>query len=156
MAFLNLIATISVFGTAELCSRRLRLGKDQFFAPDKIMTEQEFDDYIKQGKKLWILDDIVLDLSEFASKHPGGSFVINHSIGKDISKFFYGGYAMDSNSPSLPNKAITWNHSNTARKIVNQLAVAKFVKSKTPVFSAKISDQVSLNTHTTTFTLKCE
>jgi len=63
---------------------------------------------------------------------------------------------MDSNSPSLPNKAITWNHSNTARKIVNQLAVAKFVKSKTPVFSAKISDQVALNTHTTTFTLKCE
>jgi hypothetical protein len=107
--------------------------------------------------KLWILDDIVLDLSEFRFKHPGGSFVMNHTVGKDISKFFYGGYALDSNSPVPSNKSTpVWNHSNIARKIVNQLAVARYVRARTPTFSARICDKVALNTHTATYTLKCD
>ncbi len=81
---------------------------------------------------------------------------MNHTVGKDISKFFYGGYALDGNSP-IPGTSIpVWNHSNIARKIVNQLAVARYVRSGTPVFSAKICDKVALNTHTTCFTLKCD
>jgi cytochrome b involved in lipid metabolism len=29
--------------------------------------------------------------------HPGGKFVIEHNIGRDVSKFFYGGYSLDGN-----------------------------------------------------------
>ena len=42
-----------------------------------------------------ILDDLVLDVSKYYSEHPGGKFLIEANIGRDISKFFYGGYAME-------------------------------------------------------------
>jgi hypothetical protein len=52
--------------------------------------------------------------------HPGGAFVLNRTVGKDISKFFYGGYALDSNSDVVTSgSAHIWNHTNIARKIVN-------------------------------------
>ena len=30
--------------------------------------------------------------------HPGGKFVIEHNIGRDISKFFFGGYSLEYSS----------------------------------------------------------
>ena len=42
------------------------------------MTEKEFEERIKNGEKLCILDDLVLDVSKYvASEHPGGAFLIN-------------------------------------------------------------------------------
>lgn len=41
------------------------------------MTEEDFDIAVLNGQKLWILDDMVLDLSKFMLTHPGGYFVIN-------------------------------------------------------------------------------
>jgi len=55
----------------------------------------EFDFRVKAGEKLVILDDMVIDLTYFAYSHPGGTFLIDFNIGKDIGKFFYGGYAFD-------------------------------------------------------------
>jgi hypothetical protein len=121
------------------------------------MTIREFEEKVKSGEKLWILDNIVLDLSEYANKHPGGSFVINRTVGKDVSKFFYGGYALDSNSEAVKSgNAHVWNHSNIARKIVNQLAVARLVTCDTPAFSAKIIENVALNNKTSCLTFKSE
>jgi cytochrome b involved in lipid metabolism len=42
-----------------------------------------------------VLDDMVLDISDFINTHPGGKFSLSHNIGKDISKFFYGGYSLE-------------------------------------------------------------
>ena len=44
-----------------------------------------------------ILDDLVLDIENYMDNHPGGRFLLEHNIGRDISKFFYGGYALDGN-----------------------------------------------------------
>lgn len=44
-----------------------------------------------------ILDEIVIDMSEYMDNHPGGKFLLEHNKGRDISKFFYGGYALDGN-----------------------------------------------------------
>ena len=57
-----------------------------------IMTLEEFKKQVKIGRKLVILDDLVLDVSSYLYNHPGGQFLISHNIGRDISKFFYGGY----------------------------------------------------------------
>jgi cytochrome b involved in lipid metabolism len=46
------------------------------------------------GSKLVVLDDIVLDVSSYVKGHPGGQEVIERNIGRDVSKYFYGGYAM--------------------------------------------------------------
>ena len=44
--------------------------------------------------------------------HPAGKFLLEKNIGRDISKFFDGGY-------SLEDKVSPWNHSFQARRIVN-------------------------------------
>ena len=60
------------------------------------MTTEEFDAAIRKGKKLVIFDDLVLDVSKFQWFHPGGRFLITQNVGRDISKFFHGGYALES------------------------------------------------------------
>jgi cytochrome b involved in lipid metabolism len=49
-----------------------------------------------------ILDDLVIDVKDFQFQHPGGKFVIQQNIGRDISKFFYGGYSMEDNLGPKP------------------------------------------------------
>ena len=61
---------------------------------------------------------MVLEVSRFLDEHPGGRFSLEHNIGQDISKFFYGGYSLENES-----KVEAHAHSNDARLIVNQLVV---------------------------------
>jgi len=56
---------------------------------------KDFQERVKNGEKLVVLDDMVLDVSSFINNHPGGNFSLTHNIGKDISKFFYGGYSLE-------------------------------------------------------------
>ena len=66
---------------------------------------------------------MVLDVSKFKNSHPGGNFMIYHNIGRDVSKFFYGGYTLDNEHGAKP-----YAHSNVARKIVNKLLIAHLNK----------------------------
>lgn len=85
------------------------------------MTIQEFEDAVADGKrKLVILDDLVLDVTQFANSHPGGRFLIEANNGRDISKFFYGGYNYE---PLSGGKNHT--HTNVSRMVVNSLIVAR-------------------------------
>lgn len=86
------------------------------------MNQKEFEEAVANGRQLFILDDMVVDFSEYIRYHPGGSFVLKHNVGKDISKFFYGGYSVEGNLTGLP--PLGNNHSNYARIIVNDLIVA--------------------------------
>lgn len=80
-----------------------------------------------QGEQLVILDEFVLDVSEFISHHPGGRFVLQHCIGRDISKYFYGGYSLDGNSErGMPYPGHM--HSNIARIVANDLIIAYYEK----------------------------
>jgi hypothetical protein len=109
------------------------------------MTLDEFENYThREGARLVILDDLVLDVSGFAQNHPGGRFVIDNLIGQDISKFFHGGYNLEPSNGS-PNHV----HTSYARKIVNDLVVARLDtasrKNKYPIrsyVSACASDEV--------------
>lgn len=44
-----------------------------------------------------ILNEMVLDVTKFIDYHPGGKFVLKINNGRDISKFFYGGYCLEGN-----------------------------------------------------------
>jgi len=46
--------------------------------------------------------------------------LIDFNIGKDVTKFFYGGYAFDNNSNVAGDRNMAHTHSNIARKIVNK------------------------------------
>lgn len=60
----------------------------------KVMNVSEFQRRIAKGAKFVILDDLVLDVGDYAEEHPGGDRLLLSNIGRDISKFFYGGYSM--------------------------------------------------------------
>lgn len=67
----------------------------------------------------------MLDVTDFMENHPGGKFLLEHNTGRDVSKFFYGGYALDGNL--IANGATPHVHSNIARAIVESLTVARLV-----------------------------
>lgn len=67
-----------------------------------------------------ILDAYVLDVTYFMDEHPGGRFSLEHNIGRDISKFFHGGYSLENT-----NFVANHTHSSDARKIVESLVYAK-------------------------------
>lgn len=60
-------------------------------------------------------------------EHPGGTFSLEQNIGRDISKFFHGGYSLENKS-----KVSEHRHSNDARMIVNDLIIGRF-ESESPV-----------------------
>ena len=62
-----------------------------------------------------LLDDLVLDVTDYMFNHPGGKFLLEHNIGRDVSKFFYGGYAQDGNLIANGAASVVYAHSNMAR-----------------------------------------
>jgi cytochrome b involved in lipid metabolism len=85
------------------------------------ITRDQFETLLKRGEQLMILDDLVLNVSQFINVHPGGKFVLQHTIGTDISKFFFGGYSLEGN---IGTHTRGHSHSSDARLIVNDLAIA--------------------------------
>jgi cytochrome b involved in lipid metabolism len=99
----------------------------------KNMKQEAFHDMVAKGQKLVILDNMVLDVASFVYKHPGGAYLLEYNLGGDISKFFYGSYALDGNSNDPKAKTQKHAHSNIARKTANRLAIG--ILSSRPYFS---------------------
>lgn len=110
----------------------LKTGKDFVMS----MTRAELDKAVIAGNKYVVLDNLILDVSRFIYMHPGGQFLIQHNIGKDISKFFYGAYSLEGN---LTGVATLNRHSNYARMIVNDLAFATLQADLPVVYELPVS-----------------
>ena len=102
MVVVNVLIFFTILGLLEFRHRRVLRGEDQFTPVQATMTLAEFDHAVAKGRKLVILDEYVLDVAEFTDFHIGGKFVLQNTIGTDISKFFYGGYSMTGNLESPP------------------------------------------------------
>lgn len=64
----------------------------------------------------------MLDISNYKFDHPGGLFLLQSNRGKDISKYFYGGYTFEN---YIPDKT-PYTHTNLAlRFAINNLAIGK-------------------------------
>ena len=118
-------------------------GKD---SSDQYITIDQFNQRLQKGEQLAILDDMVLDVQSFISNHPGGKQFIERNISRDLSKFFYGGYAQD-------NLTQPYAHSMGAYQIASSLRIGHLYVTPTPRFNAVITtrDQVVTNTYTYTF-----
>jgi hypothetical protein len=105
---------------------------------------------------------MVIDIGKYAYNHPGGAFLLDYNVGRDISKFFYGSYALDGNGND-PSKEETerYNHSNIARKIANNNRVGIMKHDATRwslkndeggnTFKIISENSVKINEFTTTF-----
>jgi len=102
----------------EIVFQVMKRKETPYITPSQNISIEEFNIRIRKGDELVILDDMILDVSKFKSHHPGGRFVINHNIGRDISKFFYGGYTLENYEGLKP-----YTHSNIARTVVNTIIV---------------------------------
>ena len=100
---------------------------------------------------------MVLNLSNFSHHHPGGKFVLDQTAGRDISKFFYGGYALDGNiGLKAGEKNLAYAHSNIARKIAFSHIVGVIEKPEVQENSFDIdhSQTMDLNSSSKSFVFK--
>lgn len=86
-----------------------------------------------------LLDDMVLDMGDYMANHPGGKFAMEANIGRDVSKFFYGGYSLENINKVKPHK-----HSNAARKLVDKYAIG-YLEKRAPIQKMKIKDASQAN-----------
>lgn len=82
-----------------------------------------FHKLVREGRKLVLFNDYVIDIEPFMDDHPGTRFVLNESIGTDIGKFFYGAYAVEDDIQ--PH-----THSSYAAGIIQKLTIAKLNTNK--------------------------
>jgi hypothetical protein len=68
--------------------------------------------------------------------------LLDHNIGRDISKFFYGGYALNSSFS-------VFKHPQSALSQVNQLRIGRLTTdtNETPVFLAHVKEKEDLVSH---------
>lgn len=93
----------------------------------------------------------MVDVSEFMKYHPGGNYLLKHNIGKDVSKYFYGGYSLDGNVMGV--NAVGHFHSNFARKLVNELTIAKYesLDASEEICNLSVKQRVTVVTQTVNF-----
>ena len=84
----------------------------------KSYSASEIDTLVKEGKQLVVFDNLVLDLNGYERIHPGGKFNLIHNLGRDVSKFFFGGYNLVNGENKRPH-----HHSQPALDIVKTLVV---------------------------------
>ena len=101
------------------------------------MSREEFRKHCEEGSDLVILDDLVLNVSNFARYHPGGFFSIHHNRSRDISKFFYGGYQMNGSALSATKP---YTHSNYSVLTANKMVIAKY-EYKAPEVTCVVKDR---------------
>jgi len=130
--------------------QKFKKGEVDFNHTDEIISRDDFDARIDEGEELVILDDLVLNISKFKTEHPGGRFLLEHNIGRDISKFFYGGYTLEQGVGLKPVQ-----HSNVARTIVNHIIVGRLIERAT-TFSVRITATQVINHQTKTSILRAE
>jgi len=77
------------------------------------MTWEEIGNRVKNGEYLIVIENIVHDVKEFFSLHPGGPKFLKAYTGKDATLAFNGR---------------VYDHSNAGRNLRKKLAIAKLKK----------------------------
>lgn len=116
----------------------------------KSYTPEQLDEEVKAGKPLVVFDNLVLDMAGYERNHPGGKFVLTHNYGRDISKFFFGGYNLVQVPGLRPH-----HHSQAALDIVRTMIVG-VIKGQFEVSDRRfrIAECNKMSDNTATFTFE--
>jgi len=88
---------------------------------EKELPEMSIEQVRISDRKLAIFDQYVIDLGWYYVDHPGGKYVLDECVGKEIGKYFYGAYSLDNNIK-------VHKHSYIAGKILTKLAVGRLIQ----------------------------
>lgn len=72
VGIMDVVVFTVVWGVCEIIYQVHKRRFEYYKRPDRLITIEEFEILILKGEKLCILDDMVLDVSEFAQYHVGG------------------------------------------------------------------------------------
>jgi hypothetical protein len=101
----------------------------------KEMNHFEVMEMVREGKKIMFADEFVVNVSHFYKSHPGGSFMINRTVGEDAGKYMVG-------CSSYGNSYNAYSHSEEAFSMLKSLAIGKI--SKIPEFLVPLKSQESI------------
>ena len=163
-AFFNFLIFLNAILISEYCYRR-KAGSDNLVKNEKKIemgddtkdiknlktyTPQMVDKQVEEGKPLVILDNLVLHTNGYEKAHPGGKFTLTKNYGRDVSKFFYGGYVLVNG----PGSYGVHTHSEASRAIVRNMIVGCLEgQENIKAWETTISRRVSVNDHTSCFIL---
>ena len=85
------------------------------------LTYDEFRSRVSDKQQLMVLDNKILEIKDWEQFHPGGKWVLQKCVGRDISKFFCGSYHLLYDD----KKNRRHFHSSTAIQIANDLTIAQ-------------------------------
>lgn len=100
------------------------------------MSIEEFHQWVRAGKNFVVIDNLILDQGSYSNVHPGGKFSIRHTVGRDISKYFYGGFSLLNPEIGRP----PYQHSLKALSIAESMVVAVVKGQET--FATKIVTRI--------------
>ena len=129
---MNVVSTVWFAGSIllfEIWYQLDRRREIQFKSPPTKVTHHQYMEMVEAGHDVAVIDDLVVDLTKYAFHHPGGAFVLKQNVGRDISKYFHGAFSMENMGSS---RVFNWYHSTNARRIVNSIAIARYI-SRAPV-----------------------
>lgn len=115
-------------------------------------TYREVLDQVEQGKQWAFFNGLVIDVNSFASSHPGGLVVLQHTLGQDLGKYIYGSSSWFS-PPHI--------HTVEAHSLIAQLAIGRatgpnvFSEGK-PQMKWRLVAKAHLNNETWRLTFKSE
>ena len=94
-----------------------------------------------------LLNDTLVDVTDYMWEHPGGKFLLKFYRGKDITGQFYGSPVLGKDSQHI--------HSNYARLILSTLIIGKLLSADLPFSDMKVisSKTVCLGSHINSITL---
>jgi len=107
-----------------------------------------YEKQIRDGAVLCSLDDLILDVGGFMSRHPAGKFLIQNCIGRDMGKFFHGGYKMEDADNNVQIRP--YRHSMAARKIIQELVIGR-IETKAREAFCKVVKKVDIGIDTANF-----
>lgn len=96
-----------------------------FRTPPTKISHHQFMEMVESGHQVAVIDDLVVDMEKYLFYHPGGAFVLTQNVGRDISKYFHGAFSLENMGK---NKVHNWYHSTQARRIVNDIAIGRYIK----------------------------
>ena len=89
-------------------------GRLQTMSPDEFLIQ------VRGGKQWAMYNQYVVDVSSLLSTHPGGRFVIEKNIGREIGKYLYGAYTVESSSMS-PHAHTRYAFDSLKRLIIGKI-----------------------------------
>ena len=116
LGIINISVFLGIWGLLEARYQIEKRKKPVFLGESIPMSVETYNQRLRMGEKLVILDDLVLDLRHYIGSHPGGEQVLRRNIGRDVSKFFHGAYSME-------RTTFPWLHSSLALTLVNSLRI---------------------------------